>query len=67
MGLGCIGRRVAEIAVHGLGMKVLAYDPYVAPDQVPLLAVTLVPDLETVLRRADFVSLHVSLVPRLGG
>src|SRR5207245_8659526 len=29
IGLGRIGRRVAEMALHGFGMKVLAYDPIV--------------------------------------
>jgi D-3-phosphoglycerate dehydrogenase len=58
VGLGNIGRRVAAKA-KGLGLEVVAHDPYVAAqtdvDGVPLLS------LEEVLRRADYVSLHCPL------
>jgi len=61
IGLGRIGRIVAERA-RGLGMKVVAHDPYLESDepdgQVPggeLLG------LDELLGRADFISLHVPL------
>ena len=57
IGLGRIGRRVARRAVAGLGMKVLAYDPYVT-EGAPA---TLVPELGELLARADVVTLHVPL------
>ena len=41
-------------------MKVLAYDPYIA--EAPE-GVMLVRDLEELLKKADFVSLHCALVP----
>jgi D-3-phosphoglycerate dehydrogenase / 2-oxoglutarate reductase len=57
VGLGRIGRRVARRAVAGLGMQVLAYDPYVHEGD----PATLVADLEELLARADVVTLHVPL------
>ena len=59
VGLGKIGKRFANMCRFGFGMKVLAYDPFVteAPE-----GVTLVSDLDELLRQSDFVSLHCSLV-----
>jgi D-3-phosphoglycerate dehydrogenase len=59
IGLGRIGSRMARQAA-GFEMEVLAYDPYLKAETAHQFGVTLV-DLETVLRRADFVSLHVPL------
>ena len=58
VGLGRVGKRMAHICGVGLGMKVIAYDPYVSADQANEFGVTLYPDLYDVLRMADFVSLH---------
>lgn len=57
VGLGQIGRRVAQLA-RGVGMRVLAYDPYVSPGTRAAAGVTLV-DLNTLLATSDFVSIHV--------
>jgi phosphoglycerate dehydrogenase-like enzyme len=54
IGLGAIGKRVAEIGL-ALGMAVTAYDPYV-DDGPP--AVTMV-ELDELLATADFVTVHV--------
>ncbi|MCC9076372.1 hydroxyacid dehydrogenase [Litorilinea aerophila] len=62
VGLGRIGRRVAQICRHGFDMRVLATDPFVTPEQAAALGVTLA-DLETVLAEADFLSLHVPATP----
>jgi D-3-phosphoglycerate dehydrogenase len=62
VGLGRIGRRVAQICGQGLGMRVLAYDPYVTPAQAAALGVESAA-LETVIRQADFLSLHVPVTP----
>jgi D-3-phosphoglycerate dehydrogenase len=61
VGLGRIGRVVAERAM-GLAMNVLAADPYLSQTGAssPLAGVELV-ELEELLERADFVSLHVPL------
>ena len=54
IGLGAIGRRLARLG-SALGMKVLAYDPYLAlgPKRVVLV------DLDTLMSSADFISVHV--------
>jgi D-3-phosphoglycerate dehydrogenase len=62
VGLGRIGGRVAEIA-RGLGMRVLAVDPYATPARADALGVTLVGSLEELLPRADIVSLHCPAIP----
>lgn len=61
IGLGRVGRRVAERAL-AFGMDVIAFDPYVAEAQISDLRVKLV-GLEEVLTRSDFVSLHCAVTP----
>lgn len=62
VGLGRIGKRVAEIA-RVLGMKVLAFDPFISPEQAKTLGVELVADLPTLLGQAQVVSLHCPSIP----
>jgi len=62
VGLGRIGSHVAKIA-RGIGMTVVAYDPFVTELQAEPLGVTLSPSLEALLGQADIVSLHVPLTP----
>ncbi len=62
VGLGRIGSRVARHA-QGFDMRVIAHDPYADPERARGLGVTLV-SLEMLLREADFVSLHVPLMPQ---
>jgi D-3-phosphoglycerate dehydrogenase len=57
IGLGNIGRIVAERA-RGLGMKVIAHDPFLSPDAAAKLDVELV-DLDTLLARSDAITVHV--------
>jgi len=59
LGLGRIGREVARKA-QGVGLTVLAYDPYLSPEQAQALGVELV-GLEELLRRADYLSIHCPL------
>ncbi len=59
VGLGNIGREVARKA-SCLGLKVLGYDPYFAPERAKALGLELV-GLEELLRRSDYVSLHCPL------
>jgi D-3-phosphoglycerate dehydrogenase len=63
IGLGAIGKKVAAICQRGLGMKIVAYDPYVkvAP---PVLEITLVDYLLEVLQQADVVTLHLPSTPQ---
>ncbi|EME32810.1 D-3-phosphoglycerate dehydrogenase [Galdieria sulphuraria] len=60
VGLGRIGREVSRRA-KGLGMKVLAFDPYTSEETAKSLGVNLEP-LETVFSNSDFITLHVPLI-----
>jgi D-3-phosphoglycerate dehydrogenase len=62
IGCGNIGAIVAERA-HGLKMKVVAYDPFLSPDRAVDLGVEKV-DLDELLRRADFITLHAPLTDK---
>src|SRR4051812_46063289 len=62
IGCGNIGSIVADRA-HGLKMKVIAYDPYLSPERAADIGVEKV-DLDELLRRADFVTLHTPLTER---
>lgn len=57
-GLGRIGSLVAERA-HAFGMKVIAYDPYLNPEHAEALNVQLFEDMNDVLERSDFITVHV--------
>ena len=59
VGLGRIGRVVAQRGL-GLAMNVVAFDPYLTGQRSPLEGVELV-ELDELLGRADFVTLHVPL------
>ena len=60
IGLGRIGAEVARRA-QGFAMTVIAYDPYLGEEVAQRLGVELV-DLDTLYRRADFVTVHVPLM-----
>ena len=62
VGCGNIGSIVAERA-HGLRMKVVAFDPYLSPERAVDLGVEKV-DLDELLRRADFITLHTPLTDK---
>ncbi len=62
VGLGRIGSRVAAIA-RTLGMKVLAFDPFITPERASALGVELAPSLAELLPRAHVVSLHCPFTP----
>jgi D-3-phosphoglycerate dehydrogenase len=61
IGLGRIGRTVAEIA-KGFGMTVIAYSPRVPREEAEKLGIKLV-SLEELLSTADIVSIHTSMSP----
>lgn len=60
VGFGRIGQAVAQRA-QGFNMEVLAYDPYPNEDAAEELGVELVDDLDELLRRSDFVTMHTVL------
>jgi D-3-phosphoglycerate dehydrogenase / 2-oxoglutarate reductase len=65
IGCGNIGSIVADRA-HGLKMKVVAYDPFLSPERAMELGVDKV-ELDELLRRADFISLHTPLTDQTRG
>jgi D-3-phosphoglycerate dehydrogenase len=65
IGLGRIGKLVAQRAL-AFGMKLIAYDPFVAAERARQLSVDLV-DLETLISRADFVTLHLAKTKETAG
>ena len=62
IGAGNIGGIVCNRAV-GLHMKVVAYDPFLSDERARTLGVTKV-DLDELLHRADFITLHVPLTEK---
>ncbi|MEM6932419.1 MAG: phosphoglycerate dehydrogenase [Pseudomonadota bacterium] len=58
VGCGNIGSVVATRAI-GLKMKVIAYDPFLSADRAVELGVEKIENLDDLLGRADFVTLHL--------
>jgi D-3-phosphoglycerate dehydrogenase / 2-oxoglutarate reductase len=58
IGLGRIGTLVAQRAI-GLGMKVVAYDPYVSKERFVQLGLERGATIEDVLKVADFLTVHL--------
>ncbi|EMD88769.1 hypothetical protein COCC4DRAFT_137389 [Bipolaris maydis ATCC 48331] len=66
VGLGKVGLTVARIA-NGLGMRLIAYDPYANPNLAAAASVTLKPSLAEILKEADFLTLHTPLIASTKG
>jgi D-3-phosphoglycerate dehydrogenase len=66
LGFGRIGQQVARRAL-GLGMRVVAYDPYVTAERFRELGVEWVESPEDVYAAADFLTLHLPLSPETQG
>ncbi|MDQ3143653.1 MAG: phosphoglycerate dehydrogenase, partial [Pseudomonadota bacterium] len=65
IGAGNIGSIVAARAI-GLKMKVVAFDPFLTPERALELGVEKA-DLDTLLARADFITLHTPLTDQTRG
>ncbi len=61
IGMGRIGSAVARRAL-GFGMRVIAHDKYLSSERAQAVGAALV-DLDTLLREADFISIHTPLTP----
>ncbi|CAH9145985.1 unnamed protein product [Cuscuta epithymum] len=61
MGFGKVGSEVARRA-KGLGMHVIAHDPYAPADRARAIGVDLV-SFDEAMSSADFISLHMPLTP----
>ena len=65
VGLGRIGRTVAARA-RAFGMNIVAFDPFIAPEQARDAEIELAP-LEELFRNADFITVHTPLTSETRG
>jgi D-3-phosphoglycerate dehydrogenase len=65
VGLGKIGQLVAQ-RLAAFDVRLIAYDPYVAPARAAQLGIELV-SLDDLLRRADMISIHLPKTPETLG
>ncbi|MBE9127967.1 MULTISPECIES: phosphoglycerate dehydrogenase [unclassified Coleofasciculus] len=61
LGLGKIGSHVATVA-RAMGMKLLAYDPFISLERADQLGCRLV-DMDLLLRESDYITLHLPKTP----
>ena len=61
VGLGKIGSHVATVA-KAMGMKLLAYDPFISTERAEELGCRLV-DLDTIFRESEYITLHIPKTP----
>jgi D-3-phosphoglycerate dehydrogenase len=66
LGFGRIGQQVAKRAI-GLGMRVVAYDPFVSRDRFRELGAEKAETADDVLDIAEFLTLHLPLTPETQG
>jgi D-3-phosphoglycerate dehydrogenase / 2-oxoglutarate reductase len=66
VGIGNVGRRVAELCGGLLRMEAMAYDPYVDAEETRRRGARKV-ELDELLRSADFVSINCPLTEETGG
>jgi D-3-phosphoglycerate dehydrogenase / 2-oxoglutarate reductase len=66
IGFGQIGSRMPAL-LQPFGMRVIAYDPYVADEVFGARGATRVHDLGTLLAESDIVSLHARVTPETRG
>jgi D-3-phosphoglycerate dehydrogenase len=62
VGLGRVGVLVAQRA-NAFGMQLAAYDPYVSAERARQIGVDLVPTVEELVTRADFLTIHLPKTP----
>jgi D-3-phosphoglycerate dehydrogenase len=65
IGLGRIGALVAQRAL-AFGMRLIAYDPYVAADRARQMGIELM-SLDDLVRESDFITIHVAKTPETVG
>lgn len=66
IGLGRVGTLVAQRA-SAFGMRLVAYDPYVAPNRAQQMGVSLVGTVGELCSRADFITIHMPRTPETIG
>ena len=66
VGIGNVGRRIAALCSGLLGMKVLAYDPYLTAQEIAARGAEKV-ELDDLMRRSDYVSINCPLTKESRG
>ena len=66
VGLGRVGTLVAQRA-SAFGMRVIAYDPYIAEGRAGQMGVELIDTVAELCRRADFLTIHLPKTPETVG
>ncbi|PSK50435.1 D-3-phosphoglycerate dehydrogenase 2 [Elsinoe australis] len=66
IGLGKVGLTVARIA-GGLGMNLIAYDPYANAQFAAAASVAIVPTMAELIKEADFLTIHTPLIASTKG
>ncbi|KAF2760227.1 phosphoglycerate dehydrogenase [Pseudovirgaria hyperparasitica] len=66
IGLGKVGLTVARIA-NGIGMSLMAYDPYANTSLAAAASVTLVSSMADLLPASDFLTIHTPLIASTKG
>jgi D-3-phosphoglycerate dehydrogenase len=61
VGLGKIGSHVANVA-KAMGMKLLAYDPFISKERAEQLGCRLV-EMDLLFKEADYITLHIPKTP----
>ncbi|MCL4143425.1 UNVERIFIED_CONTAM: hypothetical protein GTU68_024686, partial [Idotea baltica] len=62
LGMGRIGAEFARRA-QGFGMKVIAYDPYLAASKAKEMRIELCESVDDAVKQADFITLHMPKTP----
>ena len=62
IGLGRVGSEVA-VRAHAFGMKILAYDPYLAEERAEELGIRLA-NIDEIRETSDFITVHTPLTPK---
>lgn len=65
VGVGQIGSHLTKMA-QGIGMRVIAYDPYLAAERAEKMGVTMMA-LADLFKSADIISVHTPLTPETKG
>ena len=65
IGFGNIGTHVARMA-HGIGMNVIAYDPFLNEERAKNLGVKVV-ELDELIKKSDFITIHTPLTKETKG
>ncbi|WPG98517.1 Hypothetical protein R9X50_00130800 [Acrodontium crateriforme] len=66
IGLGKVGLTVAR-AASGLGMELIAYDPYANPSLAAAANVELFPTIDELFIQADFLTIHTPMIASTKG